>query len=304
VLQIVNIRGEIESAEYEKYERPLQEHLARREFRRALAESEKASERRDYRRAIELLKPYEEGKYVKESVESKLSELYRLKAEEALERAQYAVEIGEFQMARSILDSLEGDPVPDEQRTEQLELVERLNSEYALEEAVTASEKALQQDSFDLARKELAFLADDPHVGERAKAETARIDALEETWLVKERAKREIIVETVAREEETQTDQESPEPLAAFDTPPQLLSKIEPLYPDLLRQSNVSGFVELEWEIGVDGKARNVNVMSSSRSEFELPAKEAVQRWRFRPAQKDGRPVPAKVRQKLLFNPR
>lgn len=304
VPQIDRLKGDIESAEWEKYEQPLEEYLAKEEFSRALAESEKALERREYRRAIDALNPYENIQYVKELAQSQLSELYRLKADDVLERAQHATEIGEFPLARSILDSLEDDPVSGEQRKAQLELVEKLNSEYALEEAVNASSRAIEQNAFELARKELAFLVDDPHVGERAQSELEKVDALASEWQEQEAARRRAAEEVALQAREAQPNQEGAPLGPDFDTPPQLLSRIEPLYPDLLRQGNISGFVELEWEIGVNGRASDVNVLSSSRSEFELPAMEAVKRWRFRPAQKDGRPVPAKVRQKLVFNPR
>ena len=88
------------------------------------------------------------------------------------------------------------------------------------------------------------------------------------------------------------------------DTAPKLIRKVNPLYPDVLRQNRVSGFVDVVCVIGVDGKAKDFDIISSSHTEFELPAIEALKRWRFQPAERNGVPVEIKVKQRMLFNPK
>jgi len=290
----------MEESKQEKYESPLKEFLAKQEYNRALDISEKALSRLDFVTGLEALKPYENREYVKEQAQAELEKLYRLKHEDTLKKAQHAAEIGEFQLARSLLDTLEGEPVADEHQQERLNLVERLNAEYALEEATLASRQSLERNAFEEARVQLTYLLENSHVEDRAKLELEEIAKLEKAWQAEQ--------EAIKREAELArliNDGENESPISAdFDQPPQLLSKVDPLYPDFLRRSGVSGFVELEWQIGVDGRTRDVDVISSSRYEYEIPAVEAVKRWRFKPAEKDGEPVASKVRQKVLFNPR
>ena len=150
---------------------------------------------------------------------------------------------------------------------------------------------------------QLTYLLEDSHVGERAKNQLDEIGLLENVWQAKQDViKREAELAKLKNDASDVGDQRSVSP--DFDNAPQLLSKVDPVYPDMLRRSGISGFVELEWEIGVDGRARDIDVISSSRYEYEIPAVEAVKRWRFKPAEKDGILVVTKVRQKVLFNPR
>ncbi len=293
----------IEKTKQEKYELPLKEFLAKQDFKRALEISEKALSRLDFVTGIEALKPYENREYVKNEAKEELEKLYRLKHEDTLKRAQHAVEIGEFPLARSLLDALEGEPVANGLKQEQLELVERLNAEYALEEATLASRQFLEQNAFEKAREQLVYLMENSHVGERAGREIKEIETLEAAWQLEQDAiKRE--TDLAKLKENALTNEAEDSTPSDFDRPPRLLSKSDPVYPDLLRRSGVSGYVEMEWQIGVDGRAKDINVLSSSRYEFEIPAVEAVKRWRFKPAEKDGNTVAAKVRQRLLFNPK
>ncbi len=301
--RIEELEMEIAKAESEKYGIPLKTELAKRRFDQAQSESEKAVERRDYREAIDLLKPYEHSEYVNAEAKARLDALYRLKADEVLERVRHATDVGELTLARRLMDSLEEDPIPSELAEQHAALVNRLNAEYALESAVTASRRALADNAFAQAKEPLTHLRDDAHVGDRANRELERIGAQEEAWRAQELANSGP-GKTVLEDAEAVANTGESESERNFDVPPRLLSKVEPLYPDLLRQNNTSGYVELEWQIGLDGRVRDISVADSSHPEFEQPAMEAVQRWRFRPARKDGSPVTARVRQKLLFNPR
>lgn len=201
------------------------------------------------------------------------------------------------------MDTLEGDPISSNAKQRQIDLVEQLNSEYALEEAILVSRKALERNAFAQARGQLAYLVKDAHVEERAQAEIEKNDTLEKAWQDEQDAIR-LEVELAKLKESSLNREDGGSGISEFDQPPQLLSKSDSVHPDLLRRSGTSGYVELEWEVGVDGRAKSINVLSSSRYEYEIPAVEAVRRWRFKPAEENGVSVAAKVRQKLLFNPR
>ena len=303
VTDFESLSATIEETKQRKYELPLKEFVANQEYNRALDASKKALGRLDFANAIATLEPYKNREYVGKKAKSELESIYALKHEDVLKRTEHATEIGELQLARTLLDTLEGDPISSNAKQRQIDLVEQLNSEYALEEAILVSRKALERNAFAQARVQLAYLVKDAHVGERAQAEIEKIDTLEKAWQDEQDAIR-LEVELAKLKESSLNREDGGSGISEFDQPPQLLSKSDPVYPDLLRRSGTSGYVELEWEVGVDGRAKSINVLSSSRYEYEIPAVEAVRRWRFKPAEKNGVSVAAKVRQKLLFNPR
>ena len=74
-------------------------------------------------------------------------------------------------------------------------------------------------------------------------------------------------------------------------TTPVVLYKIEPEYTDEARQARIQGTVILQIEVSTDGHAGNIQVRRSLGLGLDERAVEAVSRWKFRPGQRDGRPV-------------
>ncbi len=74
-------------------------------------------------------------------------------------------------------------------------------------------------------------------------------------------------------------------------TPPKLLHKIDPKYTEDARTAKISGAVLLRVVVGTDGKAHDINVVSTIDPGLSQKAVEAVQQWDFQPGQKDGQPV-------------
>jgi periplasmic protein TonB len=76
-----------------------------------------------------------------------------------------------------------------------------------------------------------------------------------------------------------------------------------PRYPiDALRNGE-SGTVLLRVHVGADGVPVAVDLVKSSRSRsLDRAASEAVTRWRFRPAQRNGQAVPGEVQVPIAFN--
>ena len=89
--------------------------------------------------------------------------------------------------------------------------------------------------------------------------------------------------------------------LADLDTPPQLVASVPPTYPAELRRAKVEGSVTLLFVLGENGRVEDPRVESSSRSEFEKPAVDAVRRWRFKPGMKDGEAVRTYMRLPIAF---
>ena len=69
------------------------------------------------------------------------------------------------------------------------------------------------------------------------------------------------------------------------------ISQVAPVYPAELKKAKIEGRVKILFVVAEDGRVEDARVDSSSRPEFEKPALEAVRKWRFRPAEKDGKPV-------------
>lgn len=89
----------------------------------------------------------------------------------------------------------------------------------------------------------------------------------------------------------TQVD-EKPVPVK---TPP-------PRYPDALRRDGVAGMCAVSIVIDESGAVIKSSVAKSTNPEFEKPALEAVERWKFKPAKKDGNAVKVKVTVPLRFS--
>lgn len=77
---------------------------------------------------------------------------------------------------------------------------------------------------------------------------------------------------------------------------PVAIERVEPVYPEDYRRARVSGLVILEVAISETGKVEQVGVLKSLGSGLDMAAVAAVRQWKFKPATRDGKPVP------VLFN--
>jgi protein TonB len=84
-------------------------------------------------------------------------------------------------------------------------------------------------------------------------------------------------------------------------TPPRVLSKTEPAYTDEARNAKIEGVVVLSMEIDTDGFPQNIQVVRSLDGGLDQSAVAAVQQWRFKPGEKDGKPVRVAVKVEVNF---
>jgi protein TonB len=90
--------------------------------------------------------------------------------------------------------------------------------------------------------------------------------------------------------------------LVDLDEKPRPLTPLRPAYPPQARMRKLEGLVVVEFVVGPDGTVREAQVMSSRPSTiFNESALQAVRRWRFSPGTKEGKPVAARVRQRVEF---
>ncbi len=84
-------------------------------------------------------------------------------------------------------------------------------------------------------------------------------------------------------------------PAPKADTPgvikPQLISKTEPKYTPEAKEAKIQGPVVLDAEIEADGTVGNVKLKKSLDPGLDKNAIEAIRQWKFKPAEKDGKPI-------------
>jgi protein TonB len=75
-----------------------------------------------------------------------------------------------------------------------------------------------------------------------------------------------------------------------------------PDYPTDLKREGIDGLVAVVTIIDEKGNVIDVSVKKSSNPAFERPAKEAIMRWKFTPAKKDGKAVKMRVTIPVKFS--
>lgn len=89
---------------------------------------------------------------------------------------------------------------------------------------------------------------------------------------------------------------------AKVDEAPAPTKTAKPVYPTDLKREGVEGIVALSCVIDEKGDVISVRVNKSSDPRFEAPAREALQKWKFKPAKKDGKEVKVRVTIPFRFN--
>lgn len=85
-------------------------------------------------------------------------------------------------------------------------------------------------------------------------------------------------------------------------TPPRILSRVDPLYPEVARRMRRQGTVVIEAEIGSDGRLRSARAVNAPLGAgLEEAALAALASWRFAPAEVQGRPVSVFYRLSVTF---
>ncbi len=69
-----------------------------------------------------------------------------------------------------------------------------------------------------------------------------------------------------------------------------MVRRVMPVYPELARQEHISGVVEIEGVVGVDGRIRELKVKSGHPLLIRA-ATDAVAQWLFRPTLLNGEAV-------------
>lgn len=97
-----------------------------------------------------------------------------------------------------------------------------------------------------------------------------------------------------SRENSEEREEGSNEPLSSLPAsaePPQLLSRVEPRYPEVARRGGLGGDVVLRVVVEATGRVGRVEVVTGAPFGLTNSATDAVAKWIYRPARIDGRPV-------------
>ena len=71
--------------------------------------------------------------------------------------------------------------------------------------------------------------------------------------------------------------------------------RVEPRYPISAARNGISGHVVMEFDISEQGTPVNINIIESNpKAVFDMEAKNALQKWRYKPAIKNGKAVTSK----------
>lgn len=87
-----------------------------------------------------------------------------------------------------------------------------------------------------------------------------------------------------------------------LDQRPTAISQQQPNYPYDMRRAGINGTVVVEFIISTSGEVIQTQIVRSSHREFEMPALQAVQKWKFKPGRKGGKVVNVRASQLLEFN--
>jgi TonB family protein len=92
-----------------------------------------------------------------------------------------------------------------------------------------------------------------------------------------------------------------PQPEPGLVRPPVVLTRVEPVYPDLARRMGIEGVVELEVSIDAAGKVTDVEVVRGLPLGLSESAADAVRRWTYGPAQATEGPVASRMTIRVRF---
>ena len=140
------------------------------------------------------------------------------------------------------------------------------------------------------------------------KAEAAKLAEQQQQTLAAEQAKAK--QQKLAEQSQPATQQQQPEqtatPAAAAGgqtTSAVLTKRAQANYPTAALRANQSGWVLVGFTVTTDGRTSDVHVIDAQpRHVFDRAATEAVSRYRFTPAMRDGNPVESTSQQRIEFS--
>lgn len=91
------------------------------------------------------------------------------------------------------------------------------------------------------------------------------------------------------------------QPVTKGIKPPKATLAPDPKFPDLPADAEPRGTVVMLIGVDTKGHVAAVRVLRSDEQAFETTAVATVKKWKFKPAQKDGRAVPVQITVEMKF---
>jgi len=98
-----------------------------------------------------------------------------------------------------------------------------------------------------------------------------------------------------AQQPSTKTSAPAPMPFVAIETPPGVIKRVAPVYPEIAIKMGIQGRVTVEVTIDPQGKPIQTKVVKSPSEIFNNAAVEAVMKYTFKPAMQSTGPVTSKL---------
>jgi len=83
--------------------------------------------------------------------------------------------------------------------------------------------------------------------------------------------------------------------------PPKAIHSPDPKFPDLPPDAERHGIVVMLVGVNAKGHVQAVRVLRSDEKAYEQSAVDTVKKWKFKPAEKNGQPVPVQVTVEMKF---
>ncbi|GAB5561196.1 MAG: hypothetical protein SynsKO_28430 [Synoicihabitans sp.] len=84
--------------------------------------------------------------------------------------------------------------------------------------------------------------------------------------------------------------------------PPTPVFRAKPIYPYELRRRGIEGTVTISFVVDSKGRVREPEAISPTEAEFASAAKASIQKWRFAPGVKKGKPVNTRMQVPIVFS--
>jgi periplasmic protein TonB len=84
--------------------------------------------------------------------------------------------------------------------------------------------------------------------------------------------------------------------------PPVPVRTVPPTFPDEMRRQGTAGLVTVSVLIDEKGNVQEPKVVKTSHEAFAQPAMDALAKWKFKPAKKEGAPVAIRVNIPVQFS--